>query len=538
MDFNNVNLWFAKDKNDEIITIDKINDDNKHDIYTCPICGSDVIARKGDIKIHHFAHRDKSKCSSETMIHWWVKHKLIEVGDKFSIKINKDDIKEFTCKDILIEKEYETEFGVYKPDITIITETGEIIYFEIDYTNKKKIEEYLDRWLFLNNIVVEVSVKDMINNNVKELKTIFYNGIVYQNINSNVVNVLRSRINKSENEFNYKYLHKILWLFNEIRENNFDIQEEKECVFEILDSTIDNYIIDKKTLDYILKSKCINIKSEFIKHRINTALNICNKYVDEINSISEIKFYKVEESTYYKTPVIYIEDYYEDNIATIYYYSNINEIKTNLSLIRDNKLILRKHSDILNKIINEFNFYLKDINNGYYSLYCDDGYFKVYFDGYRIIDIYKSIDYNGNIEELVECLKEEFNKYRNTLDIINKSTINRINDIYDFVKARTETINPYEYIYFTRVSSWHPRKHKGTHYYKAKKYIKGEDEITLNIEMCKNKIGIIFKNNEIKFDKQTITSNFENEDLETIKIKIMKSISEKIREERYGSSTK
>ena len=94
MEFSNINLWFAKNKNNSIITIDKINEENKHDIYSCPICGVELIARTGEIKVHNFSHKDKSKCSSETMIHWWVKHKLIDVGDKFSIKVDKDNIKE------------------------------------------------------------------------------------------------------------------------------------------------------------------------------------------------------------------------------------------------------------------------------------------------------------------------------------------------------------------------------------------------------------------------------------------------------------
>lgn len=33
--------------------------------YTCPICNGPMIARKGDVKIHHFAHENLQQCSPE-----------------------------------------------------------------------------------------------------------------------------------------------------------------------------------------------------------------------------------------------------------------------------------------------------------------------------------------------------------------------------------------------------------------------------------------------------------------------------------------
>ena len=36
-DINNVNLWFAKDINNNIVLISNINEQNKHNEYFCPI---------------------------------------------------------------------------------------------------------------------------------------------------------------------------------------------------------------------------------------------------------------------------------------------------------------------------------------------------------------------------------------------------------------------------------------------------------------------------------------------------------------------
>ena len=105
MGFENVNLWFAKDKNNGIMMIKDIIEENKHNEYTCPICGGLVRANTGKIKSWYFSHINADDCSSETIVHWFVKYELLKVGERFKVKIN-DDIKEYVCKEIIEEKEY------------------------------------------------------------------------------------------------------------------------------------------------------------------------------------------------------------------------------------------------------------------------------------------------------------------------------------------------------------------------------------------------------------------------------------------------
>ncbi|WP_210499404.1 hypothetical protein [Vibrio crassostreae] len=42
--------------NDELIDVSEVHENNKNDI-TCPSCGNQLVAKKGDVMVHHFAHK-------------------------------------------------------------------------------------------------------------------------------------------------------------------------------------------------------------------------------------------------------------------------------------------------------------------------------------------------------------------------------------------------------------------------------------------------------------------------------------------------
>lgn len=170
---NNVNLWFAKDEENKTILINDITEENKHNKYKCPICGGLVRPKTGNKLSWHYAHANGNDCSSESMVHWWVKNELLKVGDMLKINIDMT-IKEFKCKEILIENTYETSYGKYKPDLTIITDKNETIYFEIANTNKKKLKNFINIWEELGNIVVEVKVKNIIEGHKIDVFNAFY----------------------------------------------------------------------------------------------------------------------------------------------------------------------------------------------------------------------------------------------------------------------------------------------------------------------------------------------------------------------------
>lgn len=125
---DDINLWYAKDENNKIVEIINVNEDNRKDEYYCPICMSNVIPKLGSKTKHHFAHIDASKCSNESFVHFWIKNKLLNIGDAFKIKAD-DIVLEYKCTNIKVEQEYKTKHGIYKPDVTVTTDTDEIIFF-------------------------------------------------------------------------------------------------------------------------------------------------------------------------------------------------------------------------------------------------------------------------------------------------------------------------------------------------------------------------------------------------------------------------
>jgi len=177
LSYENVKLWFAKNEKGDLLTINEIDEDNKNQTLFCPICTSNLKPKAVQSKrvTPHFAHVDADKCNSETMIHWWFKNKFLEKGDKFTVV--SDELNEYVCKDILVEYPHKTSEGTYKPDMTIVTENNKTIYFEFNYSNKKKVKDYLDVWLELNNIVVEVDVKQlMLKDEIPKFNSLFYRG--------------------------------------------------------------------------------------------------------------------------------------------------------------------------------------------------------------------------------------------------------------------------------------------------------------------------------------------------------------------------
>ena len=60
-------MLFAVDYNDHRVHID---DTHSNEEYYCPYCGAPLIARKGDVRQHHFAHKQDHHCSDT-----WVHHR-------------------------------------------------------------------------------------------------------------------------------------------------------------------------------------------------------------------------------------------------------------------------------------------------------------------------------------------------------------------------------------------------------------------------------------------------------------------------------
>lgn len=176
-----VQLWFARNEKEEIVSIIETAYREK---YYCPLCGSEVIPKaKQSAKVTpHFAHLNRNECKGESIIHWWFKNKFIDVGDSFVVTTDSNYI--FTCSSILTEKTFALKTGNYRPDLIVTTECGQEVIFEIANSNKKKVKNYIDKWIELNRIVVEVDIKSLINvKEAREFKALYYKGKCF-NINT------------------------------------------------------------------------------------------------------------------------------------------------------------------------------------------------------------------------------------------------------------------------------------------------------------------------------------------------------------------
>lgn len=322
-------MWFANDKQSEIIKIYDISEDKKHDEYRCPICSGLLRPRQGEIKQWHFSHMNAEDCSAEAFTHFWVKHELLKKGEPFKIKIN-GEIKEYICKDTLIEHEYNTSNGTYKPDLTIITENGEEIYFEIANTNKKKAKDYLNLWKELNNTVVEVSIKEMAGEEKIDIfNAIYWDGKIFRE----QVKDLRSFVDVEVKRTKYdeKKIEKIYWLIDDIckyNNNELDIDIISDEIQIVEDEEARKLVVE------LLRRKCSNIMEDYIQYNKKKTLKNGKDIITNI---------KIPRLIYDR---IYGEYKVDSSIPNLSY---INICKSKESI---EKIIKKNHQRVINKIKN------------------------------------------------------------------------------------------------------------------------------------------------------------------------------------------
>lgn len=303
-----VSLWFARNKNDEIVTIDNINkNDNKQ--YYCPLCGSELIPKQGNIMSWHFAHVDKSKCTIESAYHFWIKNELFKVNEKFKIYTNVE--KEYICKEVLVEQSYKVKNKKYTPDITILTKCGERIFIEINHSNKKIFNKYIDIWTELNNTVLEIETESIIKSSCnKTFEAIYYNGIIdieeFDEIYKSTIGKFKDEFSKhkkySDKVEDLKYLD---WFWRDlVAYENKDIEIDK-----LLDSmyVLNNHFI-RVAESVLRKSKCVNIFAEISKYQKSEVERIAYEKIKEFDDCKFLKLKKpsilkmINTSGYYNIP--------------------------------------------------------------------------------------------------------------------------------------------------------------------------------------------------------------------------------------------
>ena len=464
MAYENVNLWFAKVSNGDIVTIDEINENNKSNYY-CPMCGSEVIPKaikEDSIVSSHFAHIDKSKCNGEGMVHYWFKNKLLIKGDKFIIKT--DISHEYICEEVLIEQSYTIGDKVYKPDVTIITECGNKIFFEMNYSNKKKIKDYLDIWLELRNIVVEVDVKALMiwnKGTLPEFKALFYDGKCFNtkknDLYYNTIGKYKESSYKQQCDIEQKEKIKRLdWFWKDVNK-----YKKGEIDIEYLVDIIDLNEKDEKDIitDILNKQSCVSICKDYINYKTDKVYKIINDNIDILEdyfSINKfgifkdyndklkggVEFHDLKERSYSQYDVNkYTINQILDNVK-----SNINDIL--LRIKREKELDIARENlhikNVINKLEKEYKlidplYHLYDrFVYGLYISFCYNYDVKVDIDLNEEDSIIYSYDENfieqfikGKIDVYMNCIKPIKNK-EYIVNILNNLNVfyNKITSVH------------------------------------------------------------------------------------------------------------
>lgn len=480
-----VALWFARNIKGDIKIINEV--ENNKDKYFCPLCNSEVIPKaiKDNAKVtSHFAHLDKSKCTSETMIHWWFKNKFLECGDNFIIKTDCEH--RYICKEILIEQSYKTKYGDYKPDITIITENGETIYFEMNYTSKKKLEDYLNKWLELKNIVVEVNIKSLMQanygQNIYVFKTLFYQGKCMNMKRSdkqyyNIVGDCKSNLNQNKNSDKLKLeIEKLDLVWNLIRQFKLMKISEDELFSQLveLDCILNSYVFD-----ILYKSKCTDVLYKLLSKISDSTLKEIKEiiklddtiYSDAENHIS----LNIQYGNRYNKATIRIDTFnIEENcwyVSNLSFYKTKQEIMQSLidSITTNQKYLIfkkeiKEERILLDNFEVEFNsnsqiqFLLEKYNNKEFKTefileqntskfnhihYCQCRLVMYFNDShYEVLRIENKIDLTISndiiISNLVIKLQQYIEEYFIKLKRIDANTIIILNDTVKYLRNHFE----------------------------------------------------------------------------------------------------
>lgn len=364
----NINLWFAKDENNEIITIDKASKNNK---YYCPICGGEVIpkALNSDMISPHFAHIDRESCEGESIIHWWTKNNLLKEGDVFSVFTNEE--KQYLCKNVIVEKEYDTPYGKYRPDATIECYNGEIIFLEVGFTNIKKKINYIDKWTYLKMPVIEFNIRNIYDMDSLELKlnnrfqAIYYEGVkIYKNDKS--YEGFKKKIDSFEK---YKQqIEDLEWFIDDIYEYRITKNEDKlDGIIKEIKYIEESYTYEHSRLvEDILKTKCNSTMKSIVKRKdlyfdkhINDFLSKLNcKYTYEIEKFENERLIwdKLYGNVGCNIKIIFDNDTglsYEDTSKVIWdinrKYSGLPKIfcDANNDIYTDKKFYISKKEDLI-----------------------------------------------------------------------------------------------------------------------------------------------------------------------------------------------
>lgn len=255
------------DSLDEFANYIHIADVKENIDYYCPCCKGLIRPRayktNNDYQVQPHYYHESGGCSEESFVHYICKTWLFEKGCKF--KVNNT---EYTVSSIETEKTLHTNFGDYRPDIIVNTESGKTFFFEIKYSNRKT-ELYAPKWDELGNDVVEVDAREFINHkrdcSIPEFKLIYSDGecFIKSYSRTDYENTISKRKLewKRQDKLNYKIQWERLdWFWSAL----VDFTKSKQGIEDLLNIFTQLDYSDQVWLYLNIKGKtCVDYKDEF-----------------------------------------------------------------------------------------------------------------------------------------------------------------------------------------------------------------------------------------------------------------------------------
>lgn len=324
-ELGDISLPFALDEKKNYIYIKDAYRDRD---YYCPCCGKKVntIAIDEDKEYQmppHYRHYPHQSCSGESLAHWVYKMWLFDKDSRFYV-YNGSNKSEHIVKSIDIEKTYHTDYGDYRPDITITTSCDKIFFFELNFSNPKRSDDYFCKWSQLNYDVIEVDVKKLLkeslNNKIPTFRLIYSDGICLddkynrRDVFANAANKLLARKLEIQRQdmLNCKIvLEKLDWFFDSIKS------------FKAMKSTMDDVLNSFSNVPYEEMELCFDIIKRITCINNNQAFrDIINvKFFNELKKLEDDYNYRYKHIAYFKI---------ENNLA--HRFNFYIEIKTNLKI--------------------------------------------------------------------------------------------------------------------------------------------------------------------------------------------------------------
>ncbi|WP_426370260.1 competence protein CoiA family protein [Pseudocolwellia sp. HL-MZ7] len=169
-EINNAELSYGL-KEGKLVSINDVEQGLNCECH-CPYCEKKLVAKKGDIRKHHFAHYDGDDChlGQETAIHLLAKD-LIAKNKKLMlpasyVKVESKDIGGYSHESSYFEQgkitqleniEIEAPLEGYQPDLIAVTEDGESIDIEVLVTHAVE-QEKAQKQFRSNRLMVEIDL--------------------------------------------------------------------------------------------------------------------------------------------------------------------------------------------------------------------------------------------------------------------------------------------------------------------------------------------------------------------------------------------